>query len=66
MHFFIESALCAACRSDWPVVDVLRKAPILVSSTEEQYTADTATQVAALEEALAHQKTTSVLRTLAS
>ena len=36
-----ELALRTTCRTDEPVMDVLSKAPILASSTEEQYTADT-------------------------
>ena len=61
-----ESALCTARGSGGPVMDVLRKAPILASSTEEQYSADTVALVAALEQALTHQDTMSALRTLAS
>ena len=64
--FHRESALHAGRRTDGPVMDVLRKTPILASSTEEQYTAETVTQVTALEQALAHQNTASALRTLAS
>ena len=61
-----ESALRALHRTTGPVMDVVRKAPILESSTDQQYTADTVAQVAALEQALTHQKTASALRSLAS
>ena len=47
-------------------MDVLSKAPILASSTEEQYSAHTVAQVATLEQALMNQNAASVLCTLAS
>ena len=46
-----ESALCAS-KADEPILDILRKAPVLSSSTEEQYFAATVAQVAALEHCL--------------
>ena len=61
-----ESALCAANKTDEPILNILRKAPILSSSTEEQYSADTVAQVTALEQSLTHQNTASALRILAS
>ena len=61
MHLARESALRAARRADRPVMDILKKAPILASSTEKQYTADTVAQVAAWVQAFTHQNSASAL-----
>ena len=60
-----ESAPRTAHRTDRPVMDVLRKTPILASYMEEQYSADTVAKVTASEQALMHQNTDSALHTLA-
>ena len=41
-----ESALRAAGKADEPILDVLRRAPVLSSSTEEQYSAAMVAEVA--------------------
>ena len=61
-----ESALRSAHKTDEPIANVLRKAPVLSSTMDEQYTASTLTEVARLEQSLVHQNTASVLRSLAS
>ena len=61
-----ESALHAADKTDEPDLEVLRRAPVLSSSTEEQYSAATLAQVAMLEQSLTNQNTASALHTLAS
>ena len=53
-----KSALRSANKTDKPILDVLRKAPIL-SSTEEQYSAATLAQIATVEQSLTHQNTAS-------
>ena len=45
-----ESALHAANKSDEPILNVLRKAPVLSFCAEEQYSADKVAQVAVLEQ----------------
>ena len=60
-----ESALRTARRADRPAMDILRKAPILASSTDQQYTADTVAQAVAWVQAFTHQNSASVLRILA-
>ena len=55
-----------AGKADEPILDVLKRAPVLTSSTEEQYSAATVAEVAELEQTLTHQNTASALRTLAS
>ena len=62
----IASALRAANKTDEPILDILRKALILSSSTGEQYSAATLAKVSSLEQSLTHQNTASALRTLAS
>ena len=61
-----ESALRAARSSDRPAMYVLRKAPILASSMEELYTADTVAQIVAWNQAFTHQNSASALRILVS
>ena len=61
-----ESALRAAAKTDKPILEVLRKAPILSSSTDEQYSAASLAKIASLEQSLMHQNTASALHTLAS
>ena len=61
-----ESVLCAAGKANEPILDVLRRPPVLSSSTEEQYSAATVAEVASLEQFLTQQNTASALRTLAS
>ena len=56
----------SANKSDEPILDVLRKAPILSSNTDEQYSAAMLKKVSSLEQSLVHQNTASALRTLAS
>ena len=61
-----ESALLSTGKTDKPFLDVLRMAPVLPCSTEEQYSPAMVAQVAALYQSLTHQSTASVLRTLMS
>ena len=60
------SALRGANKTDEPILNILRKALILSSSTDEQYSAATLAKVSSLEQSLTHQNTASALRTLAS
>ena len=48
-----ESAFRAASKTDEPILDVLRRAPVLYTM-EEQYSAATVTEIAVLEESLKH------------
>ena len=57
--------MCAANKTDEPILNVLRKATILSSTTDEQYSAATLAKVSSLEQSLAHQNTASALRNLA-
>ena len=61
--FCVESALRAASKTDEPILDVLRMAPILSFSTDEQYSAATLAKISSLEQSLMHQNTASALRT---